>query len=51
MLRIIASVLLAIWLLLVILGKGGFAHLLLLIGIVIWIIDAVSIYRSRMTES
>jgi hypothetical protein len=51
MLRIIASVLIAVWLLLVILGKGGFVHLLLLNGIVIWVIDAVSIYRSRMTES
>ena len=50
-LRNIALVLLAAWLLLVLIGKGGFVHLLLLNGIVIYLIDAVSIYRSKMTQS
>ena len=50
-LRIIATALLVLWLLLVVLGKGGFIHLLLLNGIVIWVIDAVSIYRSQMTQA
>jgi len=47
-LQILAYALMALWLLLVVLGKGGFTHVLLLIGVVIWIIDAASIYRSRM---
>ena len=51
MLRIIATALLVLWLVLVLLGKGGFIHLLLLNGIVIWVIDAVSIYRSQMTQA
>lgn len=49
MIRIIAAVLLVIWLVLVLMGKGGLVHLLLLNGIVIWVIDAVSIYRSSMS--
>jgi hypothetical protein len=50
-LRIIATVLLGIWIALVLIGIGGFVHLLLLNGVVLWVVDAVSIYRSRMTES
>ena len=49
--RILSATLLGIWLVLVLMGKGGFVHLLLLIGIVTWIIDAVSLYRAKMTES
>jgi hypothetical protein len=49
--RIIVAILLAIWLLLVLMGKGGLVHVLLLNGIVVWIVDTVSIYRSRMTET
>jgi hypothetical protein len=51
LLGIISLALLIIWLVLVVLGKGGFVHLLLLNGIVIGVIDAVSMYRARMTES
>ncbi len=46
-LRTVALILLAIWLLLVLLGKSGFIHLMLLSGIVIIIIDFVERYRSR----
>jgi hypothetical protein len=40
--------LLAIWLLLVSIGKGGFIHLLLLNGISIMMIDLVSSFRARI---
>jgi hypothetical protein len=50
-LRIFATALLVLWLLLLVLGKGGFIHLLLLNGIVIWVIDTVSMYRSQMTRT
>ena len=49
-LYVIAGVLLAVWLVLVVAGKGGFVHLLLLNAIVISVLDAVSIYRGRMKE-
>lgn len=49
MIRIIAAVLLVIWLVLVLMGKGGLVHLLLLNAVVIWVIDAVSIYRGSMS--
>jgi len=39
--------LLAVWLVLVLMGKGGFIHLLLLNGISVLMIDLVAIYRSR----
>lgn len=45
----IAAGLILLWLILVLMGKGGFVHLLVLNGIVVFIIDAVSIYRGRMT--
>ena len=48
--RIIAGTLLAIWLLLVLMGNGGFVHLLLLNGVGLWVVDAVSFYRSRVTQ-
>ena len=50
-LRILGSVLIIIWLALVVIGKGGFVHLLLLNGIGIWVVDLVSKYRAQMTES
>ena len=49
-LRIIAGILVAIWLLLVLLGRGGFFHLLLLSAIGVAFVDAVGVYRSKMTE-
>lgn len=48
-LRLIAGVLLGVWLLLVLLGKGGFVHLLLLNGIALVVLELVCVYRRRMT--
>lgn len=48
-LRLLTAILLGTWLLLVLLGKGGFVHLLLLSSIGIAFVDAVGVYRSRMT--
>jgi len=47
--RTVATILIAIWLVLVVLGKGGFVHLLLLTAIAVALVDAVTVYRSRMT--
>lgn len=49
--RYLGSALIIIWLLLVVIGKGGFIHLLLLNGIALWVVDLVSIYRAQMTET
>ena len=37
-----------IWLLLVLIGKGGFIHILLLNGIAVAVVDIVYTYRSRV---
>ena len=50
-LRVLGSVLIVIWLALLVAGKGGFVHLLLLNGIALWVVDLVSRYRARMTET
>ena len=50
MLKIITGILLGVWLLLVILGKGGFIHIFLLVGISIFIILIVKEYRGNLTE-
>ena len=47
--RILSTVLFAIWLVLVLGGKGGFVHLLLLTAIGVALVDLAAIYRSRMT--
>jgi hypothetical protein len=47
--RIISAIIFAIWLVLVVLGKGGFVHLLLLGSLGVAAVDAVAVYRSRMT--
>ncbi len=49
-LRIVALILLGIWLVLVLLGKGGFVHLLLLNGIGVAFVDVMTTTRSRMTK-
>lgn len=46
-LKLIAGVILGIWLILVLMGKGGFAHMLLLFGLSTLAIDGVSAYRAR----
>ena len=49
-LRILSGVLLVIWIVLVLLGKGGFVHLLLLSAIGIAVVEMMVVYRSRMTR-
>lgn len=48
-LKIIAALLLMIWLVLVLLGKGGFVHILLLNGLGVAAVEALTMYRTRMT--
>ncbi|MGI8468126.1 MAG: hypothetical protein ACR2N3_06715 [Pyrinomonadaceae bacterium] len=48
LLRIVAGILLGIWLLLVLIGKDGFIHLLLLSGIGVAVVELVCIYRRRV---
>lgn len=50
-LKLIAAVLLGIWVVLVVMGKGGFVHLLLLSGIGVAVVELTTIYRTRMTGS
>ena len=46
-LKILAGILLGTWLIFVLMGRGGFIHLLLLNGISVLAIDLVSMYRAR----
>jgi len=48
-LHLITAILLVTWLVLVFLGKGGFVHLFLLSALGVGFVDAVGVYRSRMT--
>ncbi|HVQ56579.1 MAG TPA: hypothetical protein VMS29_07475 [Pyrinomonadaceae bacterium] len=45
--RILAGILLGLWLVFVLMGRGGFIHLLLLVGVSVAAIDLVAVYRSR----
>ena len=47
-LKIIAAILFVIWLGLVLLGKGGFVHVLLLNAVGVAAVEAVTMYRTRM---
>ncbi|MFN2501682.1 MAG: hypothetical protein ABR530_06690 [Pyrinomonadaceae bacterium] len=47
-LRLIAAVLFVIWLILVILGKGGFVHLLLLNAIGVASVEVMTVLRGRL---
>ena len=47
-LKLLAGLLPAFWLVLVLLGKGGFVHLLLLGGIGVASAEIVTFFRSRM---
>ena len=49
-LRLITGVLWVIWLVLVLAGKGGFVHLLLLSGIGVAVVEIVTVYRTRLTN-
>jgi hypothetical protein len=46
-LKILWGILLGLWLVFVLLGRGGFIHLLLLVGVSVLAIDLVAMYRSR----
>ena len=46
-LKILAGILLGLWLVFVLMGRGGFIHLLLLCGVSVLMIDLVSMFRSR----
>ncbi len=48
MLRIITGILLLTWLVLVIMGKGGFVHLLLLSALGVASVEVMTVYRARM---
>lgn len=48
--RIIVGTLLAVWLLLLLLGKGGFAHILLLTALGVAMVEIVIVYRGRMAD-
>jgi len=47
-LKIVTVVLLALWVVLVLLGKGGFVHLILLSAIGVAVVEAMAIIRGRM---
>ncbi len=49
-LRVIAIVILSVWLVLVLAGKGGFAHLLLLNGLGVAVVDIMTVIRTRLTQ-
>jgi hypothetical protein len=49
-LKLFAGLLLGSWLLLILLGKGGFAHIPLLVGIAFAVIEIGCIYRSKITK-
>ena len=48
--KVIAGILLGIWLLLVLLGKGGFVHILLLNGIAFAVIALVIEWRTHLRK-
>lgn len=48
--KLIIGTLLTVWLLLVLLGKGGFVHILLLTALGFGMLEVCIIYRNRMTE-
>lgn len=48
--RIIAAVLISVWLILVLIGKGGLVHTILLFGLAFAAIALVSFRRERMTK-
>lgn len=49
-LKIVAALLFGTWLVLVLLGKGGFVHIILLNSLGVAAIDIVTAYRTRMAE-
>ncbi|MGI9056085.1 MAG: hypothetical protein ACR2F2_09820 [Pyrinomonadaceae bacterium] len=51
LLRIIIGITTGIWFLLVLVGKGGFVHLILLVSLGFSMVEILRIYRSRLTEN
>jgi hypothetical protein len=51
MLRIVTAALLVIWLVLLLMGKGGFIHLLLLCALGTGFVELMAVIRSHMTVS
>jgi hypothetical protein len=49
MLRLICGILFLLWLALVLLGKGGFAHLILLVAIGIAFVEVMTVYRTKLS--
>jgi hypothetical protein len=49
-LGIIAIILFILWLILVLLNKGGFIHLLLLVSSGIAVVEIASLYRTQVTK-
>jgi hypothetical protein len=50
LLRIIAALLIGTWAVLLMLGKGGFVHILVLNGIGVAAVDVMTVLRSRMVR-
>ncbi|MEO6590427.1 MAG: hypothetical protein ABIP06_14100 [Pyrinomonadaceae bacterium] len=50
LLRIITGICLVVWILLALLGKGGFVHILLLVAAGVATVEILRIYRSNMRE-
>lgn len=48
MLKIIAGLLFGVWLVLVLAGKGGFVHLLLLNALGVAAVELMTMYRTRL---
>lgn len=48
LLKVIAGILLGIWLVLVLLGKSGFVHIILINGVTIAVAEAVRMYRTSV---
>lgn len=48
--RLIAGLLLCAWMLLILFGKSGFAHLLLLNAVALIVLEAVGAYRCRVRK-
>ena len=48
-LRVLTGALLTVWLVLVLMGKGGFVHLLLLNALGVASVEVMTVIRTRMT--
>ena len=50
LLRVVAGILFAVWLVLLLMGKGGFIHLLLLNAVGVAFVEFIVVLRTRMAE-